>query len=164
MTSVSGLSERHRNEARKIITRGADLMLSRRLRVHYSRGTSRWQGIDRKLLVAKDQFPTYSDCSSSSTWLLWNGLHVLFGVGDVVNGASWRYGFTGSMLQHGKKILHEENIRVGDLALYGIPGTNGKHVAVCLGGGYVFSHGSEAGPFKTNLHYRPDLMCVRRYI
>ena len=50
-----------------------------------------------------------------------------------------------------------------NLAIYGY-GFPGEHVAVCLGGGMVFSHGSEAGPFKLRLHYRPDLYQIRRYI
>lgn len=162
--AISGLSERHRREARKIIAHGAGLMLDHQAQVHYTQDGRRWQGIDRKLLVAKGQFPSYSDCSSSSTWLLWNGLHVNFGVRDLVNGTNWRAGYTGTILQHGKVVHHEENIKVGDLALYGPHGSVGSHVALCVGGGYVFSHGSEAGPFKTTLHYRPDLMCVRRFI
>jgi hypothetical protein len=162
--AVSGLSERHRDEARKIIARGAALMLAHQSRVHYTQDARRWQGIDRQLLIAKGHYPDFSDCSSSSTWLLWNGLHVNFGVRDVVNGTNWHAGYTGTILQHGKVVHHEQNIRVGDLAVYGRRGSTGEHVAVCLGGGYVFTHGSEAGPFKASLHYRSDLMCVRRFI
>jgi hypothetical protein len=163
MSTVSGLNDKHRAVARTIVARGADLMLAHKASVHYSQGPRRWDGINRRLLISKGQFPSYSDCSSSSTWLLWNGLHVLFGVRDTVNGADWRYGYTGTILQHGKVVRHESNIKVGDLAVYG-HGFPGEHVAVCLGGGYVFSHGSEAGPFKTTLHYRPDLIAVRRFI
>lgn len=164
MSSVSGLSERHRNEARKIVAHGAELMLNHQSRVHYTQDRRRWNGINNRRLVAKEKFPHYSDCSSSSTWLLWNGLYVNFGVRDVVNGTHWQAGYTGTILQNGKRIFHERNIRIGDLAVYGSPGSTGAHVALCLGGGFVFSHGSEAGPFKTTLHYRPDLMCVRRFI
>lgn len=162
--SVSGLSSRHRREARKIIVEGAEMMLAHRSRVHYTQGPQRWEGIDRRRLISKGQYPGSSDCSSSSTWLLWNAIHVPYGVRDVVNGTNWRSGYTGTLLTHGKVVRHEENIKVGDLALYGRPGSTGAHVALCIGGGFVFSHGSEAGPFKVNLHYRPDLMCVRRYI
>lgn len=162
--TISGLSKPHRAEARKIITRGAGMMLSNSWRVHYTQGSARWQGIDRRLLVSKYQYPTYCDCSSSATWLLWNGLHVLYGVRDLVNHLNWRAGYTGTMLQHGTIIRDYSNIKVGDLAIYGRRGSTGSHVALCLGGGYIFSHGSERGPVKTTLHYRPDLMTVRRYI
>ena len=46
---------------------------------------------------------------------------------------------------------------LGDLAIYN------DHVAVCIGGGYVLSHGSP-GIKKRPLHYRNDLISVRRYI
>jgi cell wall-associated NlpC family hydrolase len=67
------------------------------------------------------------------------------------------------MLAPGKLVVHESDVLVGDLAIYG-SGPPGKHVAMCLGGGMIFSHGSEAGPFKLAVHYRPDLMEIRRYI
>jgi cell wall-associated NlpC family hydrolase len=67
------------------------------------------------------------------------------------------------MLSHGKLVVHEENARVGDLVIYG-HGFPGEHVAMFIGGGKVFSHGSEAGPFKLDMDYRPDRMQIRRYI
>jgi hypothetical protein len=163
MASVSGLSDKHRAHARQIITKGAALMLANRSSVHYTQGARRWDGINKRLLVSRNQFPSYSDCSSSATWLIWNGIHIPYSVRDTVNAAGWRYGYTGTMLQHGKLVRDHDNIKVGDLAIYG-HGFPGVHVAVCLGGGMIFSHGSEAGPFKTSLHYRGDLMQVRRYI
>lgn len=166
-TSVSGRSEEHRAEMRRIIARGCELMLNHTGAVHYSMGPDRWEGITRKLLISKDQYPRHSDCSSSSTWLHWNA-HVAHFPGnpgrDVLNAAHWAYGYTGTLLEHGKTVQHEDNILVGDLALYGVPGTTGKHVAVCLGGGKVFSHGSEGGPYKLDLDYRSDLMVIKRYI
>jgi cell wall-associated NlpC family hydrolase len=51
----------------------------------------------------------------------------------------------------------------GDLAIYG-SGAPGEHVAICIGGGLVISHGSEPGPFKLPLRYRTDLLEIRRYL
>ena len=82
------------------------------------------------------------------------------GMGDVVNGAGWRAGYTGTMLQHGRPVP-EAAAQVGDLVVYG-PGAPGQHVTVCLGGGLVFSHGSEAGPFKLPLR-TTDVLSIRRY-
>lgn len=161
--SVSGLSEKHRQAVRVVVAHGASLLLGHQAAVHYTQGPLRWEGITKRLLISRGQAISHGDCSSTATWLLWNGLYVLFGVRDVVNGSDWRFGFTGTMLAHGKAIRHESNIKVGDLAIYG-HGAPGEHVAVCLGGGMVFSHGSEAGPFKAPLHYRPDLLSLRRYV
>jgi hypothetical protein len=163
MSSVSGLSSAHRAHARHVVARGAALLLSHPSEVHYTQSAERWEGIARRLLVSRGEYPHHGDCSSTATWLLWNALEHAYGVRDVVNGDSWRGGFTGTMLQHGKPVRHEGNVQVGDLAIYG-RGYPGEHVAVCLGGGVVFSHGSEAGPFKLALHYRPDILAIRRYI
>jgi hypothetical protein len=162
--SVSGLSEAHRAEARHIVAKGAALLLAHPNAIHYTQGSHRWEGIDRHLLVSRGQFPDECDCSSTATWLLWNALAVRFGVRDVVNGTHWRAGFTGTMLNHGKIVVHRKNIKVGDQAIYGRRGTTGSHVVTCLGGGVGLSHGSERGPLKVDLDYRGDLMVVRRYI
>jgi hypothetical protein len=164
MSSVSGLSPHHRAAARRIIAHGCELLLNHQTAVHYTEKSLRWSAIQRQLLAQRGQILTEGDCSSTATWLLWCALYHEYGVRDVVNDESWRGGFTGTMLKHGKRVIHEANAQVGDLAIYGEPGTNGEHVAVCLGGGIVFSHGSEAGPFRLPLHYRPDLMEIRRYI
>lgn len=79
---------------------------------------------------------------------------------DTVNGESWRAGFTGTLLEHGREV---GTPAPGDLALYG-SGFPGEHVAIYTGGGLVVSHGSEAGPLLLPLHYRSDLMQIRRYI
>jgi hypothetical protein len=163
MSSASGLSAEHRAHARRVVAAGAELLLRHPREVHYTQGGGRWEGIADRLLIARGQYPHHGDCSSTATWLLWNALAHLYGVRDVVNGTSWRAGFTGTMLTHGKPVRHEANVKVGDLAIYG-RGAPGEHVAVCLGGGVVFSHGSEAGPFKLPLHYRRDLLEIRRYV
>jgi len=162
VSSVSGLSEAHRAAARKTVLHGVDLLMAHPAAVHYTQGPLRWQGIDKNLLVAKGQCIRYGDCSSTATWLLWNALSV-YGVHDIVNGQNWRAGFTGTMAQHGKRVVHDANIKVGDLVLYG-PAPTFEHVAVAIGGGRVFSHGSEAGPFLLDMDYRRDRGEVRRYI
>lgn len=163
MSSVSGLSAAHRAKARQLTGQAARVGLDHAPELHYTQGASRWQGIDLRRKAWKGQYPTYADCSSFATWCLWNGLSH-YGVRDTVNGLFWKAGYTGTMLAHGKVVVHEENILVGDLALYGIPGTTGKHVAICIGGGKVISHGSEGGPYLLPIRYRSDLICVRRYI
>jgi hypothetical protein len=154
---VSGLNESQRAKAREMVIQAAYLGLKNAKALHYTQGARRWEGIQKKLRAWRGQFPKYADCSSFATWCLWQGLGH-FHVRDVVNGENWLAGFTGTQLSHGKRVVHESNIKHGDLALY-----NG-HVAVCVGGGMVISHGSEGGPYLLPLHYRSDLLEVRRFI
>lgn len=163
MSSVSGLSEQHRAHARRLIVQGAELLLGHARSVHYSQGADRWEGIQRGLLPWKGEYPHHGDCSSTATWLLWAALHHHFGVRDVVNGTNWTAGYTGTIAKHGKQVVHDANIKVGDLILYG-RGWPYEHVTVALGGGVCFSHGSEAGPFKLAIDYRPDRAIVRRFV
>jgi cell wall-associated NlpC family hydrolase len=76
---------------------------------------------------------------------------------DVVNGANWNYGYTGTQLNHGKPVRKWAHKRVGDLIHYR------GHVAIYIGGGLVVSHGSEAGPLICRWNYRP-VIAIRRYI
>lgn len=162
MSSVSGLSRAHRITARDLTCRAAILGIKNSAAIHYTQGPRRWDGISKNLKAHKGQFPIYADCSAFATWCLWNGLNH-FGVRDTVNGEHWSGGYTGTMLDHGKRVVHSTNWLRGDLFIYG-NGAPGEHVALYLGGGMVASHGSEAGPFKLRWNYRSDLMEVRRYI
>ncbi len=159
--AVEGLTPVQRASAQNVIAKGARLLLDHAAAVHYTQGPQRWQGIAQRLYVRDGRFPAYGDCSSTATWLLWNGLFVHLGMGDVVNGANWTAGYTGTMLQHGRAIP-ESSAQVGDLVIYG-SAPPGQHVVVCLGGGVAFSHGSEPGPFKVNIRFRSDILSVRRY-
>lgn len=156
------LGTQHRIRARDLAIQAAALALRNRDVVHYTEGGQRWEGIDKHLKAWAGHFPRHADCSAFATWCLWNGLDH-YGYPDTINGARWRMGYTGTQLEHGTRITSEHDILRGDLAIYG-SGFPGKHVAICIGGGMVISHGSEPGPFKLPLHYRADLMEVRRYI
>lgn len=162
MTSASGLSAEHRAEARRMVLRGCALLLHHKTDVHYTQGVKRWQGINQRLRVVKGQYPNYGDCSSTDTWILWNALTHVGASRDTVNGLNWGAGYTGTILQHGKHVEHRSSWQIGDQLVYG-PGT-GEHTALYIGNGYVFSHGSEPGPFKIAWDYRNDLQEVRRAI
>jgi len=167
MSSVSGLSKPHRAQARRRVYDAAWLCYSNRARVHYTQGSRRWDGIAKDYNARMGEFPKYADCSSFATWCIWNGIHIPFGCRDTVNGAAWKAGYTGTMLEHGKEVAHRENVLVGDCAIYG-SGEPGKHTAIVIGKKngqiMVISHGSEAGPFYLPIDYRSDLMVIRRYI
>lgn len=141
----------------KVCTVAAKLALEHAPEVHYTQGGLRWQGINRKDIAAQGDFPNYADCSSFYTWCLWQ---LLKDGPDVVNGADWQAGYTGTLLTHGRRLNGDVE---GAAALYG-NGWPGKHVAYCLGNGMVISHGSEGGPYLLPLHYRSDLMEIRAYL
>lgn len=163
--SVSGLSDAHRAHARKIILRDVNLMIRNKSSVHYSQKANRWVGIDRKLSGLEGKYPATCDCSSTATWMLWDGMCRNYGVRDLVNGAAWRAGYTGTMYTRGKAVQHDSSIKVGDCIFYGDQGGGiPSHVAMAIGGGLVFSHGSEGGPYILKLDYRNDRRMTRRYI
>lgn len=162
---VSGLSDEHAAHARKLIVKAARAMASNKSSVHYTQGTRRWEGIDRKLSISKGQIPLHGDCSSTVTWMLWDAMARPYGVRDLVNGAAWRAGYTGSQYKRGKAVVHDKNLKIGDLIFYGDQGGGiPQHVCIYVGGGRVFSHGGEAGPFILGLDYRSDRRMSRRYI
>jgi hypothetical protein len=161
--SPSGLNALHQRQARSLVRRACARLLENPAQVHYTQGPGRWDGINQRKGITKPGFwPFYGDCSATATWVLWRALYVPFGVRDVVNGENWTGGFTGTMLHHGVNV-DAHVAKAGDLALYG-HGWPGEHVAVCLGDGTVMSHGSEGGPYRLPLRYRPDLLEVRRYV
>jgi hypothetical protein len=168
MASVSGLSKANRARARRKVLRAAMLGFQRREKINYTMGSLRWSGIDRHRNASEGEYPVYADCSAYATWCLWNGLFLPFGVRDTVNGAGWRAGYTGTMLKHGKRVEHQENVLVGDCMLYGRKGTTGAHVAIAVGKRngkvMVVSHGSQGGPYYVPYDYRSDRMGWRRYI
>lgn len=164
--SVSGLNSRERANARRLLLQAAELGLHRAPSLHYTQGPKRWEGIDKDLRAWRGQCPEWADCSSFATWCLYEGLRH-YGVRDVVNGAAWRAGWTGTMATRGKRVIHDESIKVGDLALYGDPVGRTGHVAVVADVKprlMVISFGSDPGPFLLPLRYRSDLRQVRRYI
>lgn len=159
-----GLTPSQQASARRVVVQACQVLLDHAQQVHYSEGPNRWQGIAERLRIAHGQYLTESDCSSTATWILWNALtHVIPAMPDIVNGEGWKGGYTGTIAAHGKPVVHDASIRVGDLLLYGAPPAY-EHVTVALGGGVCFSHGSEAGPFKLAIDYRPDRGPTRRFL
>lgn len=163
--SVSGLSDAHRAHARTLIVKAAHLMVSQKDFIHYSQRPDRMVGIQKKLTVTKGQCPKTCDCSSTAYWMLWDSEHRPYGVRDLVAHANWVTAYTGSMYKNGKAVVHDKNLKIGDLIFYGDQGGGiPEHVAVYIGGGKVFSHGSEGGPYILGLDYRNDRRMSRRYI
>lgn len=158
----SGLTAAQRSEARLRAVSAFKLLYDHAPSVHYTQGASRWQGINRKLRAADGRFPTEADCSSAYTWCVWNALTGVAGMDfpDIVNGSHWLAGYTGTLLAHGVSV---DDLLPGDAVIYG-RGFPGVHVAMYAGDGLVYSHGSEAGPFKIAVRYRADVLDFRRFI
>jgi cell wall-associated NlpC family hydrolase len=72
----------------------------------------------------------------SSVWCV---LYICSPGPDILNGANWGSGYTGTLLQHGRSVPCPGQI--GDLIIYGNPGSTGDHVVVYVGGGYTIGHG-----------------------
>jgi hypothetical protein len=165
VASYSGLDKKERLRCRELIANAAWLAYEHRSAVHYTQGAKRWDGINKDLKAYQGEYPKYADCSSLVTWCLWNGLDH-FHLKDIVNGAAWKAGYTGTMLQHGKVVKHKENFLRGDCVIYG--NAPGKHTAIIVGAKngvpMVISHGSESGPHYIRWDYRSDINCVRRYV
>lgn len=165
MSSASGLSEEHRAYARKLIAKAAQVMVENKTRITYSQGADRWEGIRTGLSITRGLYPRHCDCSSTHTWLMWDAMHRPYGVRDLVNHQLWKAGYTGTMYTRGKAVQHDENLKIGDAIFYGDQGGGiPKHVATYVGGGKVFSHGSQGGPYILDLDYRSDRRMSRRYI
>jgi cell wall-associated NlpC family hydrolase len=131
--------------------------------MQYSEGADRWSGIAQHKRAYLGEYPPAADCSSSITWALWDSTRAEK-LGDFVNGANWNSGFTGTQTQHGSRIHQNELIRA-DLVFYGNQGGGvPKHVAMYIGNGRVFSHGSSGGPRILKIDYRKDINQFRRYI
>ena len=163
-----GLNPTERIRTRRLIKFAALETVHRAVEIHYTQGPRRWEGIDKKFRCYPGhiEYPKYADCSAYVTWLYWNALkrRINHGFPDILNGANWKAGYTGTLLQHGRQLHNNTPGLVGDLVIYGAPGTTGRHVAGYIGNGMVFSHGSEAGPFILPWNYRKDVESVRRYL
>lgn len=155
-----GLDAEHRRRARKTVLKCAYALLKVPGHVHYTQGFNRWYGINT-LHIDFGVIPYWGDCSSTTTWILREALRSVYRYSDVVNGFQWKAGYTGTQIRHGKRIWLKRNLRIGDLIFYGKPRV--KHVAIYIGDGYVFSHGSEGGPYKLHVDYRYDRTQMRRY-
>ncbi|MFT4036377.1 MAG: NlpC/P60 family protein [Patulibacter sp.] len=162
--SATGLTAKERSAARAKAVRGGLLVIRNAPQIHYTQGAARWSGINAKRRAYKGEYPVYADCSSMGTWLLWDALkkHINDGLGDIVNGAAWRAGYTGTMIAHGKSVS-ASSLLPGDAIIYGAGGVT-KHVAISLGGRKAMSHGSEGGPYLVDYAYRSDILDCRRYI
>ena len=165
-STVARLTQAERKRARRRAVNAALLGYRNRAAIHYTQSSARWSGIDNGQNAARGEFPRYADCSSFSTWCLWNALQLLYRKPDVVNGARWRAGYTGTQVAHGRRVS-PSRMMLGDLVFYAGSGSTPTHVAIAVGKRdgrmMVVSHGSESGPLYVPWNYRRVVQC-RRFI
>jgi hypothetical protein len=157
--TTSGLSRDQARNATNMALQAAVLGYHHRASIHYTEGGQRWSGINGHKKAWRGQYPPFADCSAFVTWALWNGLDH-YHIRDVVNRLAWRAGYTGTMLEHGRKV---DSPFPGCAIIYG-SGYPGAHTALYTGGGLVVSHGSEPGPMLIPWRYRSDVLSIRSYI
>jgi hypothetical protein len=157
-----GLNMAQRLRARDLAIEAAALAVRKHQMITYTMASpGRWDPIARRRKAWRGEVGRSEDCSSFATWCLWHGLSH-FGIGDVVNGQRFTAGWTGTMLDHGFRVSRAEILR-GDLLFYANAAGVINHVTIYVGGGMVISHGSEPGPLKLEMDYRP-IVQIRRYI
>jgi len=123
----------------------------------------RWDGIKNGRRAKNGQYPHMADCSSFVTWCWWDALGGPSAGADIINGANWTQGWTGSQIEHGRKVAISE-ARAGDLAFYQ-RGNSIGHVTVVVAPGKVISHGSQEGPLSLPIDWHnSQLQFVRRYL
>lgn len=128
---------------RQRIVAGAMHGYYNRAAIHYTQSGLRMYGVRNRVRIPG--IPRYEDCSSFATWCYWQA-----GARDP-NGLSYNgYGFTGTLANHGKRVVGQP--KPGDLALYGRYPYS--HVTIYIGNGRCVSHGSESGPLLLSVYYR----------
>jgi peptidoglycan hydrolase-like protein with peptidoglycan-binding domain len=125
--------------------------------VHYSQ-SNRMNIVRHQLTPPFTRQEIYEDCSSAYT-----GICLLAGIPDP-NGRKYDgFGYTGTLAKNGKEVASVKVAQVGDAVLYG-HGWPYEHVAMYIGNGKVWSHGSENGPYILPIDYRADRKQIRSYL
>lgn len=183
MSTYSGLSSSDAAFARRVFSMGVNVCMRHAAQLHYTKDEGpRWEGINKRVIAVKHgrgprqygkpspliasetgKLLQHGDCSSTGTWLLWQALYLPFRLPDRVNGTGWRSGWTGTLRKHGRTVSDIDGLKIGDAVIYGTG--DGDHVAWAVGGGRLFSHGQEAGPYLVDDSYRSgEILVIKRYI
>ncbi|MFI7589927.1 CHAP domain-containing protein [Spongisporangium articulatum] len=168
MGSVSGLEGSQRRRARDRAVQAAELAWNNADDIRYTQDPRRWNGIRNNRDARLGKYPKWADCSSFVTWCLWNGLFLKYGLPDTVNGADWTGGYTGTLLDNGRKVADADKALPGDLVHYPPTGNWPRHVGIVVGRNssdhlMVIEHGSDASPLHLKYDYR-RVGQIRRYI
>lgn len=161
--SPFGLSGPQRQRARDIAVYAAMVGYHHRSQMIYTEGGARWSGIDDHRLGYKNEFPRAADCSAFDSWCLWNAFEHFHIHEDHVNGANWREGYTGTMVEHGVEVAISQ-LLPADSVFYAGTRSVPQHVAIYVGHGRVVSHGRQGDPSLLPVHLGLPINQARRYI
>ena len=141
---------------RDTIVSTAKLGVSKAPQIHYTQDSRRMQGVREQ--IRPQAVPSWEDCSSFATWTYW------VAGAPAPNGRGYDgYGYTGTLVENGKRIP-VGSAQPGDLIFYGTGWGSTSHVVICIGGGRCVSHGSEGGPYNSDIYYRADIVGAISYL
>lgn len=130
----------------------------------YTEGSLRWSGITEQRRSVDNQYPPYADCSAFVTWMYWDATRFL-NMPDVLNGAYWTAGYTGTLVAHGEPVDVGSTVP-GDVCLYGGSVWVPQHATMTIGGGRCVSFGRQGDPgiYPIDLFGELPIVAIRRYI
>lgn len=168
LTPPVKLSSRHYHGAMHAILRAAHVAYENRAHATYTEGPARWDGIANHRRSILGEYPHDADCSSFATWCYWDGIQFLIrllGLGDILNGANWQAGYTGTLTEHGQAIEYGHTVP-GDICLYGGTVWVPQHATMTIGGGRCISmgHPGDPGIYPINLNGSLPIVGIRRYL
>lgn len=157
------LTPNEKKKARTLISNYLAKSIATKASKHYS------QARPMRHLYLSPELEWTADCSGYVTGAYaWADKWTSFPVEDPNRLGYNGYGYTGTLLAANFHFKVPEGRRyyAGDVALFGPPHAT-RHTTICRKGGTAqtsvwVSHGNEAGPYDTRLHYRKDFLCVVR--
>lgn len=160
IADVVQLSKPVVTEARRVLLRTASVGVVHAVNIDYTqRFPDRWSWANPLARSIKGQYPRRTDCSGYVSWVYEDALMWLK-LGDILNGLNFKGGWTGTMVQHGRRVSPSA-ARSGDVAFYGDQ-TVPYHTALCIGNGRAISHGRPEGPEIVKLD--SSVTQYRRYL
>lgn len=158
------LSAKQYHGAIQALLRAARVAYANRAHMTYTEGSLRWSGIADQRRSVDGQYPPDADCSAFVTWCYWDATRFL-DLPDVLNGAAWGAGYTGTLTAHGLHVAVADTIP-GDICLYGGTEWVPQHATMTIGGGRVISFGHQGDPgiYPVNLNGELPIVGIRRYL
>jgi hypothetical protein len=148
----------------KALLRAATVAYDNRSHMTYTEGSLRWSGISEQRRSIDGQYPPFADCSAFVTWCYWDATRWL-DLPDVLNGANWEAGYTGTLVEHGEHI-EVGHTEPGDICLYGGTEWVPQHATMTIGGERVisFGHQGDPGVYPINLNGELPIVGIRRFL
>lgn len=139
------------------------LVIANEPRIHYTQGFGRMMGVTQALVPPR--FPTEADCSAMDTWIKYvmhRCAQTFGGSFPDPNGLDYNgYGYTGTEIQHGRRVDWRAGARAFTSLFYGRGVIS--HVTTKLTATTCESHGWEGDPSENPCLYRSDYQFAIQY-